>query len=71
MESLKSYPLHQRKDQVAHALVTKLLAYGLGRAVGWTDQEAVQRLTERFDASGHKLAASSKKSLSSEPFLKP
>jgi hypothetical protein len=71
LESLKAYLINERKDQFAHALVTKLLAYSLGRSVVWSDEETVKRLTERFTASGYKLPALIADIVASEPFLKP
>jgi hypothetical protein len=71
IESLKAYLMNERKDQFAHALVTKLLAFALGRSVAWTDEETVKHLTERFSASGYKLPALLADIVASEPFLKP
>lgn len=71
LDSLKAYLINERKDQFAHALVTKLLAYALGRGTVWTDEETVKKLTERFVASGYKLPELIADIAASEPFLKP
>ena len=71
LDSLKTYLINERKAQFAHALVTKLLAYALGRSIVWTDEETVKHLTERFAASGYKLPALIADIVASEPFLKP
>lgn len=71
LDSLKAYLINERKDQFAHAFVTKFFAYALGRGIDWTDEETVKRLTERFKANGYKLPALISDIVASEPFLKP
>ena len=71
IESLKAYLMNERKEQFAHAFVTKLLAYALGRGIVWTDEETVKQLTDRFVANDYKLPALIADIVSSEPFLKP
>ena len=43
--ALKHYLLTDRQDQVAHALVHKLLAYALGRPLTLGDQAEIDRVT--------------------------
>ncbi len=71
LDSLKDYLINDRKDQFAHALVTKILAYALGRSIGWRDEEIVKHLTARFVASGYKLPSLIADIVASETFLKP
>ena len=71
LDSLKSYLITERKDQFAHALVTKLLAYALGRSIGWSDEETVTQLTERFATNGYELPALINEIAASAPFLNP
>lgn len=70
LDGLKAYLINERKDQFAHALVTKFLAYALGRGIVWTDEETVKDLTERFAASGYKLPTLIAEIAASEPFIK-
>ena len=71
LDGLKAYLINERRDQFAQALVTKFLAYALGRGIVWTDEETVKDLTERFAASGYKLPTLISEIVASKPFIKP
>ena len=55
VEGLKSYLLSQKKDEFARAMVSKLLAYGLGRSLEFTDDPAVDELASGFADNGYRL----------------
>jgi hypothetical protein len=69
LADLKKYLLNQRRDQFAHALVTKLLIYALGRSLEFTDEPVVRELSEGFAKEGYRLSALMKNIVRSEPFL--
>ncbi len=71
LDDLKAYLLNDRKDQFAHALVTKLFAYALGRSIVWSDKETVNQLTGRFTESGYKLPSLIADIVATEPFQNP
>jgi hypothetical protein len=69
LADLKKYLLNQRRDQFAHALVTKLLIYALGRSLEFTDEPVVRELSEGFAKEGYRLSALMRNIVRSEPFL--
>ncbi len=54
-ESLKRYLLEQRRRDFARALVVKLVSYGLGRTLEFTDEPIVEELTDQFEARDYRL----------------
>jgi hypothetical protein len=52
---LKRYVREQQSEQFASALVHHSLTYSLGRPPAYTDRPAVDKLNERFAASGYQL----------------
>ena len=48
MDDLRAYLLGPRRDDFARTIVSKLLAYSLGRSLEFTDQPEVERLTTGF-----------------------
>lgn len=55
IHGLKQYLLQDRQDQFAHAMVSKLAAYALGRPLTFSDHVDVERLTHRFREKGDRL----------------
>lgn len=53
---LKTYLLKNDRDRFARALVSKLLAYGLGRSLVLEDRPAVDKLVESFQQSEFRLS---------------
>ena len=53
VEELKTFLLTDRRDQFAHAFVTKLTTYALGRSLDLTDQPEIEKLTHNFAESGY------------------
>ncbi len=67
--ALQTYLVTQRHEQFAHALVSKLLTYALGRSLDFTDEPVVVALTQDFVAHDHQLPALLRALVVSEPFL--
>lgn len=57
LASLKSYLLKEKKNEIAENLVRRLLSYGLGRSLEFTDEDTVKKLSEKFKANNFKLAS--------------
>ncbi|MGY8767131.1 MAG: DUF1592 domain-containing protein [Pirellulales bacterium] len=68
LESLKEYLLENEKDRFSEAVVRKLMAYGLGRSVEFTDQATVNLLTKRFQQNDYRLKDLIVDIVQSEPF---
>ncbi len=66
---LADYLVAHRSRQFSKALVSKLLAYALGRGLELRDQQFVEDLTDRFEQSGHRLKQLCAMIVTSEPFL--
>ena len=69
LEDLKKYLLNQRREQFAHALVSKMLTFALGRSLELSDELVVKELSENFAAEGYRLSVLMKKIILSEAFL--
>ena len=54
-EQLKTYILNEKKDQFARALVVKVLAYGLGRSLEFTDEPIIDDLSSDFAEHDYRL----------------
>jgi hypothetical protein len=70
VEGLKTYLLTEKKDEFARAMVSKLLAYGLGRSLEFTDEQVVEELAVEFEAGGYRLDRLIGDIVASELFLK-
>lgn len=57
IEGLKAYLLTERRDQFAHAFVTKLTTYALGRSLELADEPELEKLTHQFESSGYSIKA--------------
>jgi len=68
-ESLKSYLLDQRRRDFARAMVVKLATYGLGRALEFTDEPAIDKLTDQFEERDYRLDSLIESIVQSELFL--
>ena len=68
MAALKSYLLEARGDQFARALVVKLLTYGLGRSLEFSDEPYVDSLTKQFKKDNLRMRALVKTIVASEVF---
>ena len=69
LEDLKKFLMDQRRDQFAHALVSKMLTYALGRSLELSDEPVVKELSESFAEEDYRLSALMKKIILSEAFL--
>ena len=69
LEDLKKFLMDQRRDQFAHALVSKMLTYSLGRTLELSDEPIVEELSEGFVKDNYRLSALMKKIILSKPFL--
>jgi hypothetical protein len=68
MAALKSYLLEARGDQFARALVVRLLTYGLGRSLEFSDEPYVDSLTKQFKKDNLRMRALVKIIVASEVF---
>ena len=57
VQELQKYLTTERRDRFAHALVKRVMAYGLGRTPDWGDRDAVEALTKQFIESDFRLNA--------------
>ena len=67
-EELKAFLLSERRDQFAHALVTKMLSYGLGRSLELTDEPQIREIAEEFAVQDYRLRTLIKLIVTSEAF---
>jgi hypothetical protein len=54
-EGLRLYLVHNQTDPFARSLVSRLLAYALGRQIDLSDQRMIDELTLNFRNNGFKL----------------
>ena len=69
LADLQKHLLNQRRDQFAHALVTKMLIYALGRNVELKDQPLIKELSKSFAKNNYRLHALMANIVKSQPFL--
>ena len=69
LADLQKYLLDERRDQFAHALVTKMLIYALGRDVELKDQPLIEELSKSFTKNDYRLPALMANIIMSPPFL--
>ncbi|MDE0578032.1 MAG: DUF1592 domain-containing protein, partial [Opitutales bacterium] len=69
LEDLKKFLIDQRRGQFAHALVSKMLTYALGRSLELSDEPVVKELSEEFVKSDYRLSDLMKNIIRSKPFL--
>ena len=53
---MKKYLLQNEQDRFARSLTCKLLAYSLGRSIGFEDRDCVEELVAVFQASDYRLS---------------
>ena len=68
VDDLRAYLLGPRREDFARTIVTKLLAYSLGRSLESTDESEVDRLTAGFLANDLKLRTLVREVVSSDLF---
>ncbi len=66
--SIKQYLL-DRPEQFTHCLTEKLMVYALGRRMGFTDRDDIDKIVEESSAEGYGLRDLIKRVVTSEPFL--
>lgn len=69
VDDLKNYLLTHRQDDFSKALVSRLLAYSIGRRLELSDQQAIDDLTKTFKQDGFRLRSLIKQVAASRPFL--
>jgi hypothetical protein len=69
LAGLQKYLLTQRRGQFAHALVSKMLIYALGRDLELKDQPLVEELSKSFAENDYRLPALMENIAKSPPFL--
>lgn len=67
-DGLREYLATERKDDFARSLVTRCLAYSLGRRLELSDQQAIDDLTGKFAADGYRLRGLVHAIVGSQPF---
>ncbi len=55
VEGLSAFLATERRRDFARALVSKLLAYALGRDIELSDRPAIDAMTDAFESSGYRL----------------
>ena len=68
LEDLKTYLLTEKREQFARALVSRMLAYSLGRSLELSDRDTVSELTSRFVESDYKLKSLIQSIVASDAF---
>ena len=68
IEGLKAHLLKHEKKRFARALVSRLLAYSLGRSLELVDHETVESLASTFEKSGYQIDELIVAITQSEPF---
>ena len=69
LQGLKDHLIKHEKDRFARALVSRLLAYALGRSLELDDRETVDSLAKTFERSGYQLDELIVAITQSEPFV--
>jgi hypothetical protein len=69
LAGLQKYLLTQRRNQFAHALVSKILIYALGRDLELKDQPLVEELSKSFAENDYRLPALMANIVKSPPFM--
>jgi len=65
---LQKFILSHRKDQFAHALCSKVLAYALGRSLTLDDELLISELKKDFSKDGYRLSGLIQNIVLSETF---
>jgi mono/diheme cytochrome c family protein len=68
LDGLKGFLLLNRQDQFVRALVQKLVTFGLGRPLGFSDRAEVDRITAETREAGDGLATMIKEIVTSDLF---
>ena len=68
-QSLKDYLLETRRRDFARAMVAKLMAYGLGRTLEFSDEPNIEQISEQFEKRDYRLDKLIESIVLSELFL--
>ena len=68
IDQLKEYLVTHRKDDFAEALARKLLAWGLGRSLSFSDEEEIKEITDSFRESEYRIIPLIESIVTSESF---
>ena len=69
LDDLKNYILVEKKDQFTKAVINKVLSYGLGRYIEFTDQETINKILANVKKDNLKFQTLVEQVVLSEPFL--
>ncbi len=69
LDALKQYILTEKKSQFRKAVVHKVMAYGLGRYLEFSDRSAVDSICDAVEAEGDTFQHTIRQIVISEPFL--
>ena len=69
LADLQKHLLNERREQFAKALVSKLLAYALGRSLKLEDELLIEELSIDFAKNDYRLSGLMKNIITSRPFL--
>jgi hypothetical protein len=56
IDMLQQHLLNHERERFSQSLVTKLMAYGLGRSPEFADRDTISRLSQQFAASEYRLS---------------
>jgi hypothetical protein len=68
LADLQKFLLNERREQFAHALVSKLLTYALGRSLELEDEPLIKELSASFAKNNYRLADLMENIVTSQPF---
>ena len=68
IDQLKEYLVTHRKDDFAEALARKLLAWGLGRSLSFSDEGEIKEITDSFRESEYRIIPLIESIVTSESF---
>ena len=68
LADLQKFLLNERREQFAHALVSKLLTYALSRSLELKDEPLIKELSASFAKNNYRLADLMKNIVTSQPF---
>ena len=69
LADLQKFLLNERREQFAHALVSKLLTYALGRSLKLEDEPLIEELSASFAKNNYQLANLMENIVTSRSFL--
>ena len=69
LDDLKNYIIGEKREQFLKAVINKVMSYGLGRYVEFTDQETIEKIARTVNKDDYKFQTLVEQVVLSEPFL--